>query len=63
MWCLVAVESTDVSKEHIASILVTANFVASSRILFSYDRGDKFLRNAGSYNSHTASYPRRRHSS
>jgi hypothetical protein len=43
--------------------VVTANVVPSSPILVTYDGGDMFLRNIGSYKTHTASHLRRRHSS
>jgi hypothetical protein len=58
----VALVRTDVSKELSASIirvtriseLVTANVVPNSPILSHWCGGATFLRNVGSYNSHTA---------
>jgi hypothetical protein len=47
-----------------SNLLVTANVIANSLILFHPDDGcDTFLRYVGSNNSNTASHPRRRHSS
>jgi hypothetical protein len=47
-----------------SQMLVTANGFPSSLILFILDDGDDtFLQNTGSYKSHTASHPTRRHSS
>jgi hypothetical protein len=54
MLCHVVLVRTDVSEELSASII---------RITRIGERGAKFLRNVGSYESHTAYYPRRRHSS
>jgi hypothetical protein len=47
----------DVSEESIASIITVA------RSFHRDNGGDTFLRNVGSYKSHAASYPIRRHSS
>jgi hypothetical protein len=47
----------------VRQLLVTASVVPSSLILVTLMKDAKFLRNVGSYKSHTAWHPRRRHSS
>jgi hypothetical protein len=62
MWRSMAPLSTDISEERIASIirvirtgeLGTALAVTSNRSNLHEDGGDTFLRNEGSYKSHTA---------
>jgi hypothetical protein len=44
-------------------LLLAANVVPSSLIFHPDDGSDTFLRNVGSYKSHTVSHPRRRYSS
>jgi hypothetical protein len=73
----VALVRTDVSEERITPIirvkricelettlelLVTANVVPSSPILFALMMEAMFLLNVDSFKSHTASYPRRQYS-
>jgi hypothetical protein len=71
MWRRVALARTEISEERIASIIrmerisaqVTATVVPSSLILSTLMMEAMFFRNVGSCESHTASHPRRRHSS
>jgi hypothetical protein len=72
MWRRVDFVGTDVPEEHIASVfrvekisdLGVLALISSFRLSDSFhpdDGGDTFLRNVGSYNSHTKSHPRRLH--
>jgi hypothetical protein len=66
MWRRVGLVKTDVSEGRIACIFMagkSASRIFFARGFFCPEDGDMFLRNVGSYKTHTSPHPRRRHSS
>jgi hypothetical protein len=70
MWHRVALIRNDILEERIGSfirvflqVIDIANVVSNCHSFDADDRGGTSLRDVGSYKSHTAPHPRRRHSS